>query len=476
LYGIYLLRAGGVGLPNDPFQNPLLLLVPAMAIFAITLFVLRILPLVMSGIAWLAGHSRSVGILMAARTLARTSGGYSAPLILLAMTLSLSTFTATIAQTLDHDMYDHTYYQVGSDIKINFIPEVSAGMAALSQAESSNTGNEWVLVPIGEHLTLPGIQAAARVLRTNVEMSMGGNVSTMNFIGIDRADFQQVAFWRRDFASQPLGALMNAMAAVPEGVLISRDLMQSRGLRIGDGLFINLYEAGASRQTPFQIVGVIDYFPTWYPSQGPLIVGSLDYMFDQVGSELPYDVWIKTVPGVDYAQVLEAEENMFRTVLRTTVAPTMIAAQQIQPERQGFFGLLSVGFSALAIMSVVGFLLYALFSFRQRFIELGMLRAIGLSTGQMLMLLSSELAFLFLTGLATGTVLGAWISNLFIPYLQIGNETTGRVPPFLVQINWLAVYQIYALFAALFVVALVILTVMLMRMKIFQAIKLGEVV
>jgi fructose-1,6-bisphosphatase/inositol monophosphatase family enzyme len=47
---------------------------------------------------------------------------------------------------------------------------------------------------------------------------------------------------------------------------------------------------------------------------------------DQMGSELPYDVWVKTTPGADYAQVLEAEENMFRTVLRTTVAPTMIAA------------------------------------------------------------------------------------------------------------------------------------------------------
>jgi putative ABC transport system permease protein len=481
LYGIYLLRKGGAGLPNDPFQNPLLLLVPAMAIFAITLLILRILPLAMTAIAWLAGHTRSVGILMAARTLARTSGGYTAPLILLSMTLSLSTFTATMAQTLDHDTYDHAYYQVGSDINIKFIPDVGTGMAKIAQAGGSGqaedgSGNEWILMPISDHLSLPGVQAAARVERTTVQMSMGGNVSTMNFIGIDRADFQQVAFWRRDFASQSLGALMNAMAAMTEGVLVSRDLMQSHGLRVGDGLFVNLYEAGESRQTPFQIVGVIDYFPTWYPSQGPLIVGSLDYMFDQMGSEIPYDVWIKTAPGADYAQVLQAEDNLFRTVLHTKVAPTMIAAEQIRPERQGFFGLLSVGFSALAIMSVIGFLLYALFSFRQRFIELGMLRAIGLSTGQMLVLLASELAFLFLTGLAAGTGLGAWISNMFIPNLQIGSDATVRVPPFVVQINWLAVYQIYALFAALFVVALVILTVMLMRMKIFQAIKLGDIV
>ena len=163
-YGIYLLRKGGVGLPNDPFQNPLLLLVPALAIFAITLIVLRLLPLAMTAIAWMAGKTGSVGILMAARTLARTTGGYSAPLILLSMTLSLSTFTATMAQTLDHDTYDHAYYQVGSDINIKFIPEVSAGMAALSQANSGNTGNEWTLVPISDHLSLPGVKAAARVL------------------------------------------------------------------------------------------------------------------------------------------------------------------------------------------------------------------------------------------------------------------------------------------------------------------------
>jgi hypothetical protein len=43
---------------------------------------------------------RSVSIPWAT-AICRTSSGYSAPLILLVMTLSLSTFTATLAQTLD---------------------------------------------------------------------------------------------------------------------------------------------------------------------------------------------------------------------------------------------------------------------------------------------------------------------------------------------------------------------------------------
>ncbi|MBN2394616.1 MAG: hypothetical protein JXR84_28050, partial [Anaerolineae bacterium] len=65
-------------------------------------------------------------------------------------------------------------------------------------------------------------------------------------------------------------------------------------------------------------------------------------------------------------------------------------------------------------------------------------------------------------------------SNFFIPYLQVGSGAEAQTPPFVVQIHWPSVFQIYLLFGALFVFALVVLVVLLMRMKIFQAIKMGE--
>ena len=79
-------------------------------------------------------------------------------------------------------------------------------------------------------------------------------------------------------------------------------------------------------------------------------------------------------------------------------------------------------------------------------------------------------------GAAVGTALGAWISVQFIPYLQVGSDVTARIPPFRVIIAWPAIYQIYGLFALLFGVTLVLLVVALQRMKIFQAIKMGETV
>ena len=56
----------------------------------------------------------------------------------------------------------------------------------------------------------------------------------------------------------------------------------------------------------------------------------------------------------------------------------------------------------------------------------------------------------------------------------MGSGPAAFVPPFLVEIAWPAIFRIYALFGLLFVIALGALAALLMRMKIFQAIKLGE--
>jgi putative ABC transport system permease protein len=490
-YGMYLLqRSGDIGgLSADPFQNPLLLLVPALGIFAVALLVIRFLPLVMRLIAWVASQTNSVGLLMAARYLSRSTSGYTAPLILLVMTLSLSTFTATLAQTLDRHMHDQTFYKVGADVHVIEMGQLlggsgasgaPGGQQAQSQAQQGASAEEaapiWVFMPVSEHLKVPGVQAAARVARIKARLSAGESVSDINFIGIDRIDFPQVAFWRRDFATVPLGALMNDLARTTEGVLVSYDMLQKYNLKLGDTIGVSVYQLSNARDIEYRIVGTFYYFPTWYPEEGPLVVGNLDYLFEQVGGEFPYDVWLRTAPGTNYRSLLEGIDDLYRRVMYPRVSLEILNQEQLRPERQGFFGLLSVGFVALAFLTVLGFLLYAFFSFRRRFIELGMLRAIGLSAGQMLVFLASELAFLFLSGLAAGTGMGVWVSNFFIPHLQVGNDMAARIPPFLVRIDWPAVFQVYILFGVLFVIALAVLGWLLMRMKVFQAIKLGEAV
>ena len=223
-----------------------------------------------------------------------------------------------------------------------------------------------------------------------------------------------------------------------------------------------------------------------------MFVTNLDSFYLQAGAEYPHEVWLKTTSKTDSESIVYAirgysitldqtadqsrlVENGLNTLVTdwSSTSVTILAAQK-RPERQGLFGLLSVGFVASALLTVLGFLLYALFSFRRRFIEMGMLRAIGLSVKQMTKFLAAELASLILIGIGAGTLVGVLASRLFVPFLQIGSTSQANYPPFQIEIAWSSIFQIYGLFILLFVVALGVLSTILVRMKIFQAIKLGE--
>jgi len=494
-YGIFLLRQqGSIVLPggneftsDSPFQNPLLFMVPALGIFALTLFFLRLLPLLMSVLAWVTSYLGGIGLLLATRQLARSPGFYAAPMILLVLTLSLSAFTASLAQTLDNHLFDQIYYQYGADISLFDWGETTASADSnpfvslesnqdTIETESNIAGPRWLFLPNSEYLKIPGVEAATRVATYEAKTELSGGSQEGRFLGLERADFPEIAYWRWDFSPSYLAELMNALALTPDGVLLPRSFINQHALQIGDTINVEVDAFEEQTQIQLKVVGGFDLFPTWYPEDGPLFVGNLDYFFEQVGGQYPHNVWLKAVPEADYNQISDAMRVSEFQVLHPDMPITKIIEEQQNPERQGLFGLLSVGFGAAALLTVLGFFLYAFFSFRQRFIELGVLRAVGLSSGQMTIFLAWELAFLILAGLIIGTFLGSWASQLFIPFLQVGADVTTRVPPFLVEIAWPAIFQIYLLFGLLFIVALIGLVLLLLRMRIFQAIKLGETV
>lgn len=475
---------GAEGIP-DPLQNPLLLLVPALGIFSVALFTLRLVPRFMELISRLLKPSKSVGMLMAARYLARTPALYSAPLVLLVLTLGLSAFTASLARTLDSQLDKQIHYQVGADMNIYELG---------TTFNEDNPNPVYTFGPVEDHLSLSGVQTATRVGRYKFSATAQTGSLQGTFLAIDRLTFPAAAYWQRDFASEQLGVLMNELAANPTGVLVPSEMLTKQNLKIGDALRLAVTTGVAGQSIPMEapIVGSFELFPSWYPDDGTMIVGNIEELFLRAGAEYPHEVWLGTTRAADpefiayavrgFSILLDQQADQSKLVqngLNTIVkewssAELNIRAAQRRPERQGLFGLLSVGFVASALLTVLGFLLYALFSFRRRFIEMGMLRAIGLSMQQMTALLAAELAFLVLLGIGVGTALGVFASRLFVPFLQIGASAQSQYPPFQIEIAWLSIAQIYVLFALLFVGALAVLSSLLVRMKIFQAIKLGE--
>jgi putative ABC transport system permease protein len=131
---------------------------------------------------------------------------------------------------------------------------------------------------------------------------------------------------------------------------------------------------------------------------------------------------------------------------------------------------------ASAFLTALGFLFYSALSFQRRFVELGMLRAIGLSSRQLGALLACEQALVLGIGALAGTLIGVSASNIFIPFMQVRSGKHAQIPPFLIEIAWSRIGIIYLIFGVMLLGAVLITLLLLRRMKLFQAVKLGETV
>ncbi len=489
-YGIYQLRrSGGLQLGaiggSDPFSNPLLLLVPLLLCFALGLVAVRLIPLVLEILARLAARPSWTAPLVALRALARQPGSYRGPLLLLILTLSLASFSASMAATLDGALQAAISYQVGAPTQLletgQSTEQPQGGQQPGQQPQQPDRNDiskeaRWLFIPVGDHLDVPGVQAATRVgTYDELAVQLGGINSQLQLIGIDRVDYPNVIgqFDRSWADGQSLGALMNMLARNPDGALVSKDML-AKGLKVGDTVPALVRIAGDQREVKFKIVAAVDLWPGYYPQDGPIMVANLNYIFDQMGGQYPYDVWIARTPEAEIDQIVSGVRGLGITVVDARDATTMITEEQAQPRRQGLFGLLSVGFIAAGALTLLGFLLSALITARRRAIELGVLRALGMSGLQVAVELTIEQVLLVAAGVGAGTGIGLLAARLVVPLLQVGAGPHPGTPFYPPQIAWDQVSIIYVVFAAALLLTLLALSWILGRMRLFQAVKLGD--
>jgi len=489
-YGLYQLQSSGglwqgAAQNTNPFSNPLLILVPVLLCFALGLLAVRLVPLLLEVLARLATRPAWTAPLVALRTLARQPGTYRGPLLLLILTLSLAAFSASMAATLDGALHAAITYQVGAETQL-----IEAGQSTEQPQQSQQPGGtpqaperkdieeeaRFLFVPVDDHLEVDGIEEVARVGRYDARVQTGGTPQQAQLVGIDRLDFPEVVTHFDDewAGGQSLGALMNLLARTPEGVIVSRSLLGD-GLAVGDTVSARLSLYGDSREVQFVILAAVELWPGFYPQDGPLMITNLNYIFDQMGGQYPYDVWIDRADNANLDTLVAGVRDLGIAVVTTRDAEQIIAEEQIQPQRQGLFGLLSVGFIAAGMITLLGFLLAALINARRRAIELGVLGALGMSGLQVALALIIEHVVLVAAGIGAGTGIGLLAATLVVPLLQVGAGPHPGTPAYPPQIAWDQVRLIYIVFAVALLLTLLALAWILGRMKLFQAVKLGDV-
>ncbi len=455
--------------PEDLYRDPLLILVPALFILTATLISMRIFPVVMwlmdrlaSATPWIVPH-------LALRQLGRQSQSYVNPMLLVITSLALGIYTLSMAASLDQWLIDRMYYRVGADVAFEpALPQRDNGPAEPA------AGAEWIPLP-GEFLDLPGVQAVTRVGDYRAEIRVGtGNSIRGRFLAIDRLDFPRVAWFRDDLADEPLGGLMNRLAAAPENILVSEQFLRENHLQIGDRLTIGVRLDDLTKvSSTFIVAGTYRYFPTVYEDQ-ITVIGNLEHLFSFFGATFPHQIWLRVAEGTDGKTLLAAVPKKGVEAVRQRDARALIAEEQARMERVGVFGTLSVGFLAAAIMAAMGLLLYSYASLRERLYRFAVLRAVGLLRRQIVGQVILEYSTLTAYGAVAAVVIGSLASQLFIPFFRITSERGVPLPPLLPVIAQDRIVPLAVAFAsAMVLMELAVVAVALYR-RLFEVVRMGD--
>ena len=466
--------------------DPLMFLASSIFIFALSMLILRLFPLLLRFVAALTARLPNTWIYLALQELSRKPRDHASAILLIMVSLSFSVFSASMAKTLDLWLRDTEYYRAGSDLVIKEykIPaEDSSWDSTLPAATDPYLPESQVVegfVNLDEKIQLPEIDSGTFVGTWPCRFSLGSSLHECTLMGIDRLSFPGTGFFRRDFAAPPLGALMNALVSQPQAVLIPQDLAQETGLRNGDLIQIEPPAGvfGQAMNTSFQIAEVYRYFPTVYPAQKFTLIADLESLFGGKDAISGVNTWLKLAPDASPSVVLkELRQAALRDGRWIDVlgdARSAVLTTTSQPEWVGLFGILNVGFFLTGLLPGIGFVLYSFSLLRTRLAQFGILQALGLSTSQTAYSLILEQVLLMTTALAGGAGVGFTTSALFLPFLQTNLAGTAPTPPFLVLIGWSETGWLCLVFGGIFAITLAFMLVSLSRLKIFQALKLGE--
>jgi putative ABC transport system permease protein len=497
-YGLYsykmrritqvLTGASGADLAIDP----LLFLISTMFILGAGLLFLRIYPLLVSLVFWVGKKLWTPTLYASFIHVGRSGGQEQFLMLFLILALSLGIFNANAARTLNRNIEEKVMYDIGADIAIKAKWDTSQaslgsdipGLGSMDGTEMMSSGGDsgpvtYIEPPFQQFTELSGVELATKVFKkSNVELrGISGTSYNVDLMGIIPDEFGKVSWIRPGLLPYHWYNYLNLMAESPTAFLASRSIQEKYKLKEGDSIYITW-----KGQTYLEgyIYAFIDYWPTFNPnlktSKGEpkeLIVANLSYIQAKMSLE-PYEVWIKREPDATDTQIYNdiKEKKIDMTDIKFT--KNEIIKKKNDPMLQGTNGALTMGFVITMLISAIGFLIYWVLSIRSRALQFGIFRAMGLSMRNIIAMLICEQVLISGTAVLMGIVIGGLTCDLYLPLIQIAYSVEELALPFKVFAYGDDYIKLYSIVGTMLLSGIAILGVLVSKININQAIKLGE--
>jgi putative ABC transport system permease protein len=500
VYGIYSFRRRtedlqALGLNSMDFKvDPLLFAVPAIFILGFSLLLLRIYPLAIRLLYRIGRKWWSPPAYSALIQVGRSATGYQFIMLFLAMTMATGLFGASAARTINQNAEDQIRYRNGADLVLmakweNDAPPQSDGEEKSSEVNTSKRVqySEPPFIPFTE---LPGIEGTARVFSRKGDLVEKSSNAEVTIMGIESDDFGRTSWMRDRLLDHHFYDYLNVIAQDPAAVLISRSIAEEFKVQPGDSLSVRW---DGTAYATVQVYGIVDYWPTWNPNpqqaagqtQTPqagnvnkpvkpkLVVGNLSYLESTLAME-PYHVWLKLKPDASLQEIYKSIEEKKIPLVSVVNTAQDVSDSRKDPFRLALNGAMTLGFIISAGICLIGFLLYWLLSFSGRTLQYGIYRAMGITLPQLVGMIALELLLTSGAAVVIGGITGAVTGKLFVPFFQLSFNFSDQALPFQVIFKAADELRLYTVVSAMVAFGLAVLGFMLSRLRIHQAVKLGE--
>ncbi len=463
--------------------DPLIYLSSSLFIIGCGLLALRVIPLI-ARLVYRIGRRWWPPSLYASYLWVLRSKGGGYIVTFLVITIALGIFNASTARTVNSNETSRiTYQDGGADLVL-----MERWGSNTLQVESDDTGGTNLLYfepDYEKYKSIPGVASMTRVLYDDdISLSLDGlgRGATVTLMGIHTREFGETASLKKGLLPEHFYDYLNAISQKSDGVLVSSLFRDKYHYNLGDTI---IYRNANEESARGVIYGFVDYWPTYLKEktaknsdgtlrkeENLLIVANLSYLQAQWGVT-PYQVWMR-MEGGDTSPVYDfiEEQGLVLTEFRDQTAD--LVAMKNDPGIQGTNGILTVGFVVALVLCTVGFLLYWILAIRNRALQFGIFRAMGMSMKEIVVMLLNEQLYISGLSIAIGTGVGLLTSRLFVPLIQLAYVKSEMPLPLEVLSAGSDVLRLLMVVLLVMAACMMILGTIIRRLKIAQALKLGE--
>ncbi len=338
-------------------------------------------------------------------------------LLILTLTFSVTVFAVVEAQTVENNANRQIEYLIGADIR------VESGFVPVSRVD--------------EILSVSGIEAATPLVQT------WGLIGTISFdvFGIDTEGYGEIAYWdSSSFVGEDPFSVLVRLRNNPNGIIFPRTFADRLGKRVGQGQGVHIYDqqgGGVVEEGLFTIVGLgqsapgLGYFDPEDPLRPPDSTNGFQFQAQRAFAfvNLSYltslnmtntQLIFSDISGND--NINQIETNIRNLGFPTGVySPVTFSLEEVYPDgylfNRGVVSILSIGFLACLIISIIALTLFVGVIVSERQTEYAIMRAVGSTRRQIISIVFGEFIGLILTSFLVALFLGFAFSWLLMNVL-----------------------------------------------------------